>query len=330
MAKPAVSVVIPVYNVEKYLRQCVDSVLSQTYENIEIILVDDGSTDSSGEICDSYQRENHNVKVIHRANSGLSVSRNRGLENSSGKYVYFLDSDDFITEYAIKSLVDIAEREKSDIVFFDGHSFADPEGSFEVKQTYIRRNVYKTTDGYNMFCQLTKNKEFRTGVPLLFFKRSFLVENELEFEEGILYEDVLFSFVAFYEAGIVSQCKEVLYQRRYRKDSIMTKTKKEKNFTSAFCVYRLVSSYVDIQQRENSGYIIDYVVRCAFNVFNIYEELETTEKSKCAKELEEFIKNLRMNEFHNNKSLQYRSKSKLCWVIYKVWEKTLGRVFNGK
>ena len=91
---PLVSVIIPVYNVEKYLEECIDSVLNQTCQNIEIILVDDGSTDSSGQICDKYAENNKHICVIHQKNGGLSDARNAGFLRAGGEYVYFLDSDD--------------------------------------------------------------------------------------------------------------------------------------------------------------------------------------------------------------------------------------------
>lgn len=100
-----ISVIVPVYNVEKYLRICLDSILSQTYKELEVILVDDGSKDSSGEICDEYAERHGNFRVIHKNNAGLGMARNSGLEVASGSYVYFLDSDDFIDKYEIERLV---------------------------------------------------------------------------------------------------------------------------------------------------------------------------------------------------------------------------------
>lgn len=92
-----ISVIVPVYNVEKYLERCVESIFKQTYKNIEIILVDDGSTDNSGKICDKFLKKDERVKVIHKENGGLSDARNAGLEILSGKYIMFVDSDDWIS-----------------------------------------------------------------------------------------------------------------------------------------------------------------------------------------------------------------------------------------
>ena len=138
-----ISVIIPVYNVENYLRECIESVLNQTFRDFEVILVDDGSTDSSGDICDEYVEKDERVTVIHQKNGGLSVARNTGLSEANGKYVYFLDSDDYISENALATLLNIAENDSSDIVFFDAVSFTDTD-DFTVHQNYIRKNKYQT------------------------------------------------------------------------------------------------------------------------------------------------------------------------------------------
>lgn len=104
MKKELISVIVPVYNVEKYLSRCVDSIIGQTYSNLEIILVNDGSTDLSGAICDEYKKKDKRIVVIHQKNGGLSQARNSGMEIMSGKYVAFVDSDDYISEDYIEYL----------------------------------------------------------------------------------------------------------------------------------------------------------------------------------------------------------------------------------
>lgn len=127
-----ISVIIPVYNVEKYLEKCINSVLNQSYEDFEIILVDDGSTDNSGVICDKYS-EIKKVKVIHKENGGLADARNVGIDNSNGEYITFLDSDDYIKNDYLNSLYSIAIETKSDIViskfknFYEGQEFSEDE-----------------------------------------------------------------------------------------------------------------------------------------------------------------------------------------------------------
>ena len=113
-----VSIILPIYNVEKYLNKCVDSIRNQTYRNLEIILVDDGSKDSSGKICDELSNQDSRLKVVHKKNGGLASARNSGYEVATGEYVMYIDSDDCVKEDTVKKCVDAIERDKSDVVIF--------------------------------------------------------------------------------------------------------------------------------------------------------------------------------------------------------------------
>lgn len=324
-----ISVIIPVYNVEKYLYECVDSVINQTYKNLEIILVDDGSTDSSGKICDEYLDKDERITVVHQKNGGLSQARNRGLEESNGKYIYFLDSDDYIAENTFEILFGIAEKDSSDIVFFDAKSFADTN-DFVVKQNYIRNNIYQTDTGYNTFSAMTENGEYHSAVPLLFFRKSFLYDSKITFVPDILYEDMVFTYQVFCVASAVSQCNEAFYYRRYRKNSITLSTKSKKNFTSFITVYRSNTEFTKKLTLKNISAAYSYLSRCAFNVFNIYEKLNAKDKKNCKKELAEFKKNVLDNNAFGNTSLKMRCFGKAFWFVYKIYEKTAGKLLKGK
>ena len=328
--QPLISVIIPVYNVEDYLRGCVDSVINQTYKNLEIILVDDGSTDLSGKICDEYAEKDERVSVIHQENGGLSAARNTGLDKASGEYIYFLDSDDYVADNTFETLLSIAEKDDSDIVFFDAVSFADTN-DFIVKQNYIRKNKYPTDNGYNIFCALTQKKEYHSAVPLLFIKEKFLSERKLSFVPGILYEDMVFTYQALCLAQIASQCDKAFYYRRYRKDSIMTSSKKIKHFSSCIDVCKINAKFTFETLGTNFAHeICSYLSRCAFNVFNVYEKLIKTDKKACKKELKSFKKYLLNQNAFGNTALKLRCYGKAFWFIYKVFEKTVGRLLKGK
>ena len=117
MTKALVTVVIPVYNVEKYLEYCIKSVVEQTCSEIEILLIDDGSTDGCPEICDEWAGKDSRIRVIHKENQGLGLARNTGIENATGKYICFFDSDDYIAKDTVEKIYGLAEKEKSDIQY---------------------------------------------------------------------------------------------------------------------------------------------------------------------------------------------------------------------
>ena len=324
-----ISVIIPVYNVEDYLRECVDSVLCQTYGNFEIIIVNDGSTDSSGEICDEYIEKDERVTVIHQKNGGLSAARNTGLTEANGDYIYFLDSDDYIAENALDILLNIAEKDSSDIVFFDAVSFADTD-DFAVKQNYIRKHKYQTDNGINIFGQMTENKEFHSAVYLMLFRKSFIDNNGLRFVPALLHEDMVFTYQALCLSAVVSQCTDALYHRRYRKNSIMTSSKTVKHFKSCIEVCKINTNFT----REKFGTDLpfenyNYLSRCAFNVFNVYEKLSKTDKKSCKNELRSFKKDVLQIDAFGNTALKMRCYGKASWFIYKMFEKTVGRLLKG-
>lgn len=134
MKKELISVVVPVYNVEKYLNRCIKSIIGQTYKNLEIILVDDGSPDKCPELCEEWKQKDERIKVIHKENAGLGMARNTGIENANGKYVFFCDSDDYISLETIEKAYESAEKHNSDIVMF-GLCSVDSNGT--ISNAYI-------------------------------------------------------------------------------------------------------------------------------------------------------------------------------------------------
>lgn len=322
-----ISVIIPVYNVEKYLRECIDSVLNQTYKCYEIILVDDGSTDSSGKICDEYAQAYDNVRVIHKENSGPSATRNAGFTYAQGEYVYFLDSDDYIVPIALKTLINTSVENNADIVFFDAFSFADPKDSFEVKQRYLRKNTYETNEGYEVLGRLNKNKDFHCSIPLLFIRKNFLLESNLLINEKIYCsEDMLFTYQLFCLAKNVAQCQQVLYYRRYRKSSIVTSKKTYKHYLSCRLVYEEIKRFsVEIGKLQDDT-AKGFVIRCAFNALDMFTKLSHNEKKKHKKEYLSLKNSILKDNAYDDRALKARCYGKAFWFIYKVYEKTIGRL----
>lgn len=316
-----VSVIIPVYNVEKYLSECVDSVLHQSYQNFEIILVDDGSKDKSGEICDRYASSDSRISVIHKENGGLSDARNRGLEAATGDCVIFLDSDDFLCETALEDTVRVFENEKCDFLFFDALSFNDENRDYNIKQNYIRKQEYATAKGIDILCAQLKNKEFHSSACMMLINTAFLKQNKILFCKGILYEDMLFTYELYVKAEKVCRLNKAVYHRRYREKSIMTSRPKAKNFISAKTVFENVCALSEAEKITESDAAKLYLPKCAYNAMNIFKRLEKSER-KTNKSAYNDVKALcAEHSFFGDTALKMRCKGKAFWFIYKVLTK---------
>lgn len=327
--QPIVSVIIPVYNVEDYLCECIDSVINQTYKNLEIILVDDGSTDSSGKICDDYAEKDERIRVIHKNNSGPSKTRNVGLEHTKGKYIYFLDSDDYIELNALEMLVQAAETNDADLVFFEAHSFSD-DGA-EINQGYVVKGNYKAKSGYEVLADLHKNKDYHCAIYLLFIKRNLIEENKVTFlESAYCSEDMLFTYQIYCQAKKVIQCKNTLYHRRYRSGSIVTSGKSERHFRSCCDVYEEIRDFSERIGKTGDYMATEYTVRCAFNALDTYKKISKEEQVFCKEEYNLLKQDILSHSAFGNTSLKMRCYGKAFWFVYKVFEKTVGRLLKGK
>ncbi len=215
MSQPLISVIMPVYKVEKYLDTCVQSLVSQSYKNLEIILVDDGSPDRSGELCDRWAEKDPRVRVIHKANSGPSDARNAGLEIATGEFIAYADSDDILHPEMYERLLSVMEQQQADIVecdyreFFDGTEPELPDCSDAI-------TAYDPESALNV---LISGKEFRYLVWNKLYRRRIM--GDLRFLSGKIHEDV------FYVYQVFDLCKKIvklhcpLYLYRQWPESIM-------------------------------------------------------------------------------------------------------------
>jgi glycosyltransferase involved in cell wall biosynthesis len=223
---PKVSVIIPVCNTEKYLRECLDSIISQSLRDIEIICIDDGSFDSSPEILIDYAKRDKRIGIWSQENSGLSVARNKGLSHARGEYVYFLDSDDTLEPDALLDLYSQSKKEELDVLYFNGNSVYEQSGIKEnypeFEEYYLRKGDYSLCTGSEMFLKMKSLGEYRVNMGIQFIRREFLVNEGFNFYPGILHEDNDFSLRAMLLAGRVGYNEGAYFNRRLRRDSIMT------------------------------------------------------------------------------------------------------------
>ena len=222
---PLVSVIIPVYNVEEYLRDCLDSVISQTLQDIEIICVNDGSLDHSDLILAEYEARDERIKVINQSNGGLSVARNTGMAAATGKYISFLDSDDMLKPDALEMLYNRAELDNLDHIIFASEVFYDgyEPDTDEWTKYYAHSHQYgDVKSGAECFADLVLNKDYVFAAQLRFSLRSRLNAQNLLFRRGMIHEDTLFSFMNDLSAERAVVIDEMPYLFRKRADSITT------------------------------------------------------------------------------------------------------------
>lgn len=214
------SIIIPIYNVERYLPKCLESLQQQTFRDFEVICVNDGSKDSSAVIAEEWEiRFENPYVVIHQENQGLSAARNTGLQASHGEYVLFLDSDDWLEPNALKVLMDNLHGE--DMLCFNGRRFMEDKQQYEDADVIQLESDVPGWDYY--CCHALESRRFAfVCVVLRCYSREFLVKNNLRFKPGIFHEDNLFTPIACYCAQRVKVIPDVLYDYRVRNSSIMT------------------------------------------------------------------------------------------------------------
>jgi glycosyltransferase involved in cell wall biosynthesis len=227
--EPLLSVIIPVYNVEDYLREALDSVRNQSYKNVEFIVIDDGSTDSSGEILDEYQSNDDRFRVCHQENSGLSATRNRGLNEARGDIIYFFDSDDILIEGTFEKVIRLMMNTESQIVLF-GIVLINKDGKKISDSLSNKRNEIKTPITGRDFIQKTiPTNRYGAVVQKYFIQKSFLIENNLTFEKGYIHEDESFTLEVLCLADRLTFLSEPMIKKRVRDNSIMSSKKGIKN-----------------------------------------------------------------------------------------------------
>lgn len=230
--RPSISVIVPVYNVENYIKQCVDSLINQTLPNIEIILVDDGATDKSPIICDDYASKHHNIKVIHKENGGLSSARNAGIKEAQGKYIGFVDSDDYVSEKMYETLWNLAEANGADCAYCEFIRFWNDKITIPAS-TEKNIKIYSGEEILDQYlldrvgCNPSEKRDCSYGasVWLGLFKSNVLQMNNIDFvsEREFIAEDMIFDLDFIPCCKKIVHTNESLYFYRFNPDSLTTR-----------------------------------------------------------------------------------------------------------
>ncbi|MGT2741902.1 glycosyltransferase [Streptococcus plurextorum] len=231
--KPLLSVIIPVYNVEKYLKRCLESILVQSWNDYEIILVDDGSTDSSAQICDSYAEKYEMIRVIHKENKGLSDTRNQGIEQAVGEYVYFPDSDDWLEPNTFSDLSDIIEECIYDIISFN-REFVTSE---EDKLISAKPRIQKLS-GKQALLEMLKQGDVTGFANDKIYRKKLFLDNDIEFPVGKYYEDLGTNYKLFLKATKVYVTNQKYYHYLITNPDSITQSWNEQKLKDMFGFYR--------------------------------------------------------------------------------------------
>ena len=311
-----ISVIIPVYNVEKYLCACVNSVINQTYKNLEIILVDDGSTDKSGAICDEYALKDERIKVFHKSNGGLSSARNYGLDRMSGDYVFFLDSDDFISLQCLEKMLEVSIEQNADIVSSLNKRFATE--SDLITQNTVKKEIVVYSSKQTLENTFKKTENFFVVSWAKLYK--YKTFDNLRFTEGVIHEDEFICHRLYGQINKFVLLKEELYFYRENPCSI---TGVKYNIKRPDYLLALKDRVEYFKQYFPKLYI-DFALFFAYRAIDLYFEVP---KIKEKKAIQKRIKNIYKYAYKSVKGIktpsQKRFKAFLIspWIYKKVFKK---------
>lgn len=243
-----VSVILPIYNVAPYLDETFRSLLNQSLKEIEIIAVNDGSTDNSEDIIRKYQQKDTRIKYIYQANQGQSVARNTALLKATGQYIYMMDSDDILSDSsALELCYQYAEKNRADFIFFDGDTFSEKEvsrTSWNTKRTHLLDENTKY-NGEFLLNMMLDNEKHNCVVWLLLINHDFLKKIGLKFYPGIIHEDELFTSILALESDSIYCLKQTLIKHRIRNASTMGKYFSKRNLN---CYLTVVDELLKYQK----------------------------------------------------------------------------------
>lgn len=303
-----ISVIVPVYNVEKYLEKCVSSIIKQSYKNLEIILVDDGSTDNSGKICDEFALKDNRIKVIHKENGGLSSARNKALEIAKGEYIGFVDSDDYISEDMYETLYKVIKENEADISIVS--FYEEYNGKIIGVRDTGNLEVLTKLEAINELLIDTKIQSYAWNK---LFKRELF--SELEFPTGKNFEDIATTLLLFEKASKVVLLETPKYHYLRRDDSIVgvrnTKTYSDYLEVIYDKYFYLKGKYKETEIYNQYNYVINmiwvYTIIATFGLEEINEQY-----NKNYKVLEDIIKE---SEKEIVEKLDYYNKAVLYMIL---------------
>lgn len=308
-----ISVIVPVYNSENFLERCVESIVNQTYRNLEIILVDDGSTDNSDKICDYYANKDNRIKVFHKDNGGQSSARNVGIRSANGKYLSFVDSDDVVEKDFIKYLVDLISKESGDMAICYLVHFNEGD-----KIQFVNSEKFRILDSKEAISEmLYQHSWLESPCNKLYTKKVF---GSLQFDESKIFEDSLLMPTLF------EKCKKIVYGEAekyayiHRKNSTTTSKYSKKQLDILTVTNILYEKYKDSDLEPAA---LSYKMSANLRVY--LNAPDTKEFSTVIQQCHRFIKD---NSSSVLKDRMVRRKSKISLLLFKLERKKFLKIYQ--
>ena len=306
------TVVIPVYNVENYLKRCIESILIQEWKNYDILLVDDGSIDNSPQICDDYAKAYDFISVIHKKNGGLSAARNTGISHAEGEYVYFPDSDDWIEPDTFIALAEVVESQKFDIISFN-REFVKGEEDAIVSDSLVTQ----VFEGKDAFVQMLKHSYITGFANDKIYRKSLFIDNKIMFPSGKYYEDLGTNYKLFLLSEKVYATNQKYYHYLIDNPDSITQSWNEKKFRDMFEFYKEVfySDFVRSQLNEEELQLLQ-----RYYVSGLIHILASLYKSKLDKKYIDITDEVKQELLKNKVSLSQMKDqpNKLKYVLFRL------------
>lgn len=303
-----ITIIVPVYNIENYITRCIESVINQTYKNLEIILVDDGSKDNSGKICDEYEKKDERIRVIHKINGGLSDARNAGIEQARGILITFLDGDDYIEENHIEYLYNMLIKYNADISVCQFKIIYENE---EEKILKLKKNKERVLDNVKALEIMLYNKRFCNSTCTKLYKKELF--DNIQFPKGKLYEDLGTTY------KLIEKCKKLVYGNLQtynylinRKDSIINRKFDERRMEAIEFAKEILEFVENKYPNIKKAAIARLYMECIFTIVQIDEEEKYKENIE---EIYKYLNMYRVNILLNNK-IQIKFK---LFAIYSIF-----------
>lgn len=307
--KDLISIIVPVYNVEDYVLRCLDSLINQSYEQIEIILVDDGSTDKSGKICDEFKKRDERIRVFHKKNGGLSSARNYGIKKAKGDKIAFVDSDDYVKKDLILDLYEEMQGKGADIVVCGYNDVIPEKATLSGKEATVRL--------------LTKQENIDIISWNKLYKKKLFVKNDIYFPEGKKHEDTLTTYKLMSKAGKVSYIDKSLYVYVERKGSITASEKvEERLLMREKAAMEAIDYFDDNKDLKAAAEICLLWAKYNFLNYALKNEIDEKYEKEAFIWLKQNVANYKNNKYMTAKLKTYNLLStRFGGLLYKIFRK---------